>query len=129
MDRQEVDAWIALNMLDTDAWDRATEQKQAVAVVQAERNLARWYPDINPMAVSIIAFQAVWELQGIDPVLKYQKHNVKMVSDNGESISYKDGERSDVAPNVRELLGPTADELAEQESAEASQRQYGGALV
>lgn len=129
MDPQEVGAWISANMLDTDAWDRATEKKQSVAVVQAERNLARWYPDITPMAVSIVAFQTVWELQGIDPALKYQKHNVKTVSDNGESISYKDGVRPDVAPDVRALLGPTADELAEEAAAEAAQRQYGGALV
>ena len=129
MDKQEVAAWITANMLDTEAWDRASEQKQTVAVVQAQRNLARWYPTIAPMAVSIVSFQTVWELQGIDPALKYQKHNVKTVSDNGESISYKDGERPVVAPDVRELLGPTADELAEKEAAEAAQRQYGGALV
>lgn len=129
MDRQEVGAWIESNMLDTESWDRATDQKQTVAVVQAERNLSHWYPNISPMAVSIVAFQTVWELQGIDPALKYQKHNVKTVSDNGESISYKDGERPDVAPDVRSLLGPTADELAEKEAEEAAQRQYGGALV
>ncbi|MGG1879371.1 hypothetical protein ABDI30_17605 [Paenibacillus cisolokensis] len=129
MDPQEVGVWISANMLDTDAWDRATGPKQAVAVVQAERNLARWYPDITPMAVSIVAFQAVWELQGIDPALKYQKHNVKTVTDNGESVSYKDGERPAVAPDVRQLLGPTADEIAEQEAEEALQKQYGGALI
>ncbi|WP_431785739.1 hypothetical protein [Paenibacillus lactis] len=129
MDPQEVGAWISANMLDMDAWDRATEKKQAVAVVQAERNLARWYPDITPMAVSIVAFQTIWELQGIDPALKYQKHNVKTISDNGESVSYKDGERPDVAPDVRALLGPTADELAEEAVEEAAQRQYGGALI
>ncbi|WP_339292731.1 hypothetical protein MKY48_08670 [Paenibacillus sp. FSL W8-0187] len=129
MDPQEVGAWIMANMLDTDAWDRASDQKRIVAVVQAERNLARWYPKISPMAVSIVAFQTVWELQGIDPALKYQKHNVKTVSDNGESISYKEEERPDVAPDVRALLGPTAAELAEKEAAEVAQRQYGGALV
>lgn len=129
MDPQEVGVWITANMLDTEAWDRAADQKQTVAVVQAERNLARWYPDISPIAVSIVAFQTVWELQGVDPALKYQKHNVKTVSDNGESISYKDGERPSVAPDVRDLLGPTADELAEEETSEAAQLQYGGALV
>ncbi|MGG3278797.1 hypothetical protein [Paenibacillus solani] len=129
MDPQEVGAWISANMLDTEAWDRAPDKKQAVAVVQAERNLARWYPNISPMDISIVALQTVWELQGIDPALKYQKHNVKTVSDNGETISYKDGERPDVAPDVRSLLGLTADELAEEGAAEAAQRQYGGALV
>ncbi|WP_339816788.1 hypothetical protein MKZ15_15400 [Paenibacillus sp. FSL R7-0216] len=124
MDRQEVADWIAANMLDTDAWDRASEQKQTVAVVQAERNLTRWYPEISPMAVSIVAFQAVWELQGIDPALKYLKHNVKSITDNGESISYKDnGERPVVAPEVRELLGSTVEEAA------TSQQQFGGCLL
>ncbi|REK67999.1 MAG: hypothetical protein C6P35_03245 [Cohnella sp.] len=129
MDRQEVADWIAANLLDTDAWDRASEQKQAVAVVQAERNLARWYPDKSPFPVEVVALQAVWELQGVDPALKYQKHNVKTISDNGESVTYKDGERPAVAPDVREMLGPTADELAEQEAEEAAQRQYGGVLI
>jgi hypothetical protein len=129
MDRQEVADWIAANMLDTEAWDRASEQRQTVAVVQAERNLTRWYPEISPMAVSIIAFQAVWELQGIDPALKYLKHNVKTITDNGESVSYKDGERPAVAPDVRELLGPTADEMAASEAEEAAKQQFGGCLL
>lgn len=130
MDRKEVADWIANNILDSDPWDRASEQKQAVAVAQAERNLARWYPDIIPMAVSIVAFQTVWELYGVDPVLMYQRHAVKSLGDNGETISYKDKEdRSVIAPEVRELLGPTADELAEEETAEEAQRQYGGALI
>lgn len=129
MDRQEVADWIAANMLDTDAWDRTSEQKQAVAVVQAERNLTRWYPEISPMAVSIVAFQAVWELQGIDPALKYLKHNVKSITDNGESVSYKDGERPEVAPDVRELLGPTADEIAAEDAEQTAQQQFGGCLL
>jgi hypothetical protein len=129
VDRQEVADWIAANLLDTEAWDRSSEQKQTVAIVQAERNLARWYPEINPMAVSIVAFQAVWELQGIDPALKYLKHNVKTITDNGESVSYKDGERPAVAPDVRELLGPTADEIAAEEAEQAAQQQFGGCLI
>lgn len=129
MDRQEVAHWIATNLLDAEAWERASEQKQSVAVTQAERKLSQWYPKINPMAVSIIAFQSVWELQGLDPALKYQKHNVKTVSDKGESISYKDGVRPEVAPEVRELLGATAHELSELEAEQAAQRQYGGALI
>lgn len=128
LDRQEVADWIVTNLLDTEAWERASEKKQSVAVIQAERKLSQWYPKINPMAVSIIAFQSVWELQGLDPALKYQKHNVKTVSDNGESISYKDGVRPEVAPEVRDLLGPTANELSELE-AQATQPQYGGALI
>lgn len=128
MDRQTVNDWIADNLLDTDAWDRATEPKQNVAVKQAERNLVRWYPGVT-MTDEIVAYQSVWELQGIDPALKYQKHNVKSVADNGESVSYKDGARDVVAPDVRALLGPTADEVAEQEAEEAAAAQYGGALI
>jgi len=128
MDRQEVADWIAGNLLDSDAWNRADEQKQSVAVVQAERNLTRWYPD-QVFDVSIVAYQAVWELQGVDPALKYQKHNVKTVQDHGETVTYKDGERPVVAPDVREVLGPTADELADQEAEEEANKQYGGALV
>lgn len=128
MDRQAVNDWIVDNMLDSEAWLRAGEQKQGVSVKQAERNLARWYPEAE-LVVAVVAFQAVWELQGIDPALKYQKHNVKQVTDNGESVSYKDGERPEVAPDVRALLGPTADELAEQEAEEALRLQYGGALI
>jgi hypothetical protein len=127
MDRQQVADWIADNLLDSDIWDRASEHKQTVAVRQAERNLARWYPDVE-LTVEIVAYQAVWELYGVDPVLKYQQHAVKSLSDNGESVTYKDKEeRPAVAPEVRSLLGPTADELAE--DAAANPPQYGGALI
>lgn len=119
----EVGVWIAANMLDSDAWDRST--KQAVAVVQAERNLARWYPDVA-LSVDHVAYQTVWELQGVDPALKYQKHNVKQVTDEGEQVSYKDGMRDIVAPDVRELLGPTAEEIAANTS---DTLQYGGCLI
>ncbi|GBG09508.1 hypothetical protein PAT3040_04158 [Paenibacillus agaridevorans] len=128
MDRQTVNDWIVDNMLDSEAWLRAGEQKQSVAVKQAERKLALWYPEYE-LVVAVVTYQALWELQGVDPALKYQKHNVKTVTDNGESVSYKDGERDVVAPDVRALLGPTADELAEQEAEEALRLQYGGALI
>jgi len=127
MDRQQVADWIAESLLASDVLDRASEQKQTVAVRQAERNLARWYPDVE-LTVEIVAYQAVWELYGVDPVLKYQRHAVKSLSDNGESVTYKDKEeRPAVAPEVRSLLGPTADELAE--DAAAKPPQYGGALI
>lgn len=121
----EVGAWLAANVLDTDAWDKSS--KQAVAVTQAERNLAIWYPG-ETLDVQHVAYQAVWELQGLDPVLKYQKHGVKTIADNGESVSYKDAVRDIVAPDVRRLLGKTAEELAE-EAAEALPPQYGGSLL
>ncbi|QSF42663.1 hypothetical protein [Paenibacillus tianjinensis] len=123
---EEVGAWIAVNVLDSEAWDKA--KKPAVAVTQAERNLTRWYPSIV-LTVPVVGMQAIWELQGIDPALKYQKHNVKTVTDNGESVSYKDGARPAVAPDVRDMLGPTADELADEEAAADLQEQYGGYLL
>lgn len=122
---QEVGSWIADNLLDSDPWDRASEQKQAVAVTQAARNLSRWYPDAE-LTTEIVAYQAIWELYGVDPVLKYQRHAVKSLGDSGESITYKDkDERPIVAPEVSRLLGPTADDIADDES----QMQYGGALI
>ncbi|WP_020615745.1 hypothetical protein [Paenibacillus daejeonensis] len=126
MDPVVVGAWIDANVLDSEAWDRA--KKPAVAVTQAERNLARWYPDVE-LTVDIVAYQTIWELQGIDPALKYQKHGIKTVTDNGETVTYKDGERPVVAPDVRAVLGLTAQELEDLEAEETSQRQFGGALI
>lgn len=124
MDRQEVGDWIAVNLLDSEPWVRASEQKQAVAVTQAVRNLSRWYPAVE-LTDEVVAYQAIWELYGVDPVLKYQRHAVKSLGDNGETISYKEKEeRPLVAPDVRELLGPTAEEIAA-----STALQYGGALI
>ena len=129
MDRQVVGEWIADNLLDSEPWVRASEQKQSVAVTQAVRNLSRWYPDVE-LTDEVVAYQAIWELYGVDPVLKYQRHAVKSLGDNGETISYKEKEeRPVVAPDVRELLGPTADEIADLEAEEQAQKQYGGALI
>lgn len=121
---EQVGEWLAANVLDTDAWDKSN--KQVVAVTQAERNLFRWYPAAD-LEVQHVAYQAVWELQGLDPALKYQKHGVKTVADNGESVSYKDTARDVVAPDVRQMLGKTADELAEAD--DSLPPQYGGCLV
>ncbi|RKD20966.1 hypothetical protein BEP19_14870 [Ammoniphilus oxalaticus] len=126
IDVSSVDQWVNENVLEKDAWTDA--DRPDIAVKQATRNLQRWYPETE-LSIEVVAYQAIWELQGIDPALKYQKHNVKTVTDNGESISYKDGERPVVAPFVRELLGPTADEIAQQEAEDAAQRQYGGVLL
>lgn len=95
-----VGAWIQANVLDSSAWDTAT--KKEVAVTQAIRNLLRWYPDTE-LTDELVAYQSIWEIQGTDPALKFQKHGVKSVGDKGESIAY--GERDKVAPEVREILG------------------------
>ncbi|MHA6484471.1 hypothetical protein ACX1C1_21475 [Paenibacillus sp. strain BS8-2] len=124
MDRLTVNDWIVDNMLDSEAWLRAGEQKQSVAVKQAERKLTLWYPEIE-LVVALVAYQAVWELQGVDPALKYQKHNVKTVQDSGESVTFKDGVRPAVAPDVLVLLGPPAGEHDD----DAVVPQYGGMLI
>jgi hypothetical protein len=116
---ETVAQWIQENVLDSSAWDNST--KQAVAVTQATRNLQRWYPD-EEHTDEVVAYQAIWELQGIDPALKYQKHGVKSVADSGERIDYGDLMRDKVAPEVRDILGSPVDEY---EGAAL----YGGRLV
>ncbi|MDW0113767.1 hypothetical protein QT711_11265 [Sporosarcina saromensis] len=120
----EIDAWIAANVLDSEAWDKA--EKKDLAVVQATRNLSRWYPKVE-LTDEHIAYQAIWELQGLDPALKYQKQGVKAVTDNGERIDYVS--RSKVAPDVRDLLGVPLFEIEEKETEEESPPQFGGALL
>lgn len=122
---EEVAAWIAGNVLDTEVWDKKPE-KQPLAVTQAERNLSRWYPAVE-LSVEAVALQAIWELQGLDPALKFQRHAVKSLTDNGEGITYN-GVRDVVAPEVRELLGKPAFELA-QEAEDEPGPQYGGCLI
>jgi hypothetical protein len=117
---ESVDAWIQANVLDADAWIKNVP-KQTVAVTQAIRNLSRWYPD-TALTDEIVSYQAIWELEGINPALKLQRHGVKSVSDNGESISYNT--RDKVAPEVRQLLGLTADEKPK-----GNDVQYGGVLL
>lgn len=116
----EVNAWITANILDSSAWEKYVS-KQEVAVIQAERNLTRWYPD-EKLTDEIVSYQVIWELQGIDPALKYQKHGVKSVSDEGEKVDYSDGGRDKVAPDVRQILGSPTDD-------NSSDKQYGGSLV
>ncbi|WP_154670426.1 hypothetical protein [Bacillus timonensis] len=41
---ESVDQWIKDNVLDSKAWDDAT--KKDIAVVQARRNLQKWYPEV-----------------------------------------------------------------------------------
>jgi len=97
---ETVNEWIQGNILDSSVWDESP--KQSLAVTQASRNLQRWYPNAE-LTDELVAYQAIWELQGIDPVLKYQKQGVKTVRDRGEEVSY--GERGAIAPEVQELLG------------------------
>lgn len=97
---ESVDAWIRTNILDSAVWDDSS--KQEIAVTQAVRKVQRWYPK-SDLTDELVAYQAIWELQGLDPVLKYQKQGVKSLRDRGEEISYS--ERDNIAPEVKELLG------------------------
>lgn len=119
---QEVGDWISANVLDASAWVNAAA-KQALAVTQAERNLVRWYPAVT-LTYEHVALQAIWELQGLDPALKFQKQGVKSVTDNGEGITY--GVRDVVAPDVRQLLGAP---VFEGSDGQGSDVQYGGCLL
>ncbi|MGY6765691.1 hypothetical protein ACW73O_11710 [Faecalibacterium prausnitzii] len=98
----EINTWIQANILDSQVWDKS--EKKEVAIVQAERNLKRWFPEVE-LTTEIISYQVVWELQGLDPAVKYQKQGVKMLEDGGERIDYGDRTRDVVSPEVREILG------------------------
>lgn len=98
----EINAWIQSNVLDSQVWDKS--EKKEVAIVQAERNLKRWYPEVE-LSNEVLSYQVIWELQGVDPAIKYQKQGVKMLDDSGERIDYGDRTRDVVSPEVREILG------------------------
>jgi hypothetical protein len=106
-----VDFWIQDNLLDTSTWD-AFEKKET-AFIQANRNLTRWYPE-SELSDELLAYQCVWEVQGLDPVLKYQKQGIKAISEGSDRIDYSS--RDKVAPEVREILGPPSYETAETET-------------
>ncbi|KON88950.1 hypothetical protein AF332_20600 [Sporosarcina globispora] len=106
---ETVDLWIQGNVLDRKAWSDSTEK--GIAVTQATRNLVRWYPDTD-LTDELVAYQAIWELQGMDPALKFQKQGVKSVSEGSDRIDYST--RDKVSPDVRDTQGPPAFELIEE---------------
>lgn len=118
---EEIEVWIQSNILDTKPWDDAA--KKEIAVVQSTRNLERWYPGIE-LTTEIVAYQSIWELQGLDPALKLQKQGVKSVSEGADRIDYLKRDR--VAPEVREILGAP---LYEQEESEPTVILEGGSLI
>ncbi|MEH7223857.1 hypothetical protein V7112_08550 [Bacillus sp. JJ1566] len=108
---ESVEQWINANVLDSKAWDDAA--KKDIAVVQASRNLQKWYPE-EALTDEAVGLQAIWELQGLDPVLKYQKQGLKHISEDGDRIEF--GIRERVAPDVRDILGAPLYEIEEEES-------------
>lgn len=121
----DVFAFIELNVLDKSSWETASNQE--IAINQATIHLTRWYP-LAELTADVVAYQSIWEVEGADPALKYQKQGVKYVSDGGERIDYDKRDR--VAPDVREILGPPAFEVIEElEEAEEPVDLYGGELL
>ncbi|MDR7237122.1 hypothetical protein [Neobacillus drentensis] len=102
----ELDKWIFENLLDRKSWEDSKEQD--IAMNQAVRNLTRWFPSVQ-LTAELIAYQVVWELQGLDPVLKYQKQGIKAISEGPDRIDYQT--RDKVAPEIREILGQPAYEI------------------
>jgi hypothetical protein len=103
-----VDIWILANMLDTEAWEKT--EKKDIVVTQSLRNLTRWYPEAV-LTDEIVAYQAVWEIQGLDPVLKFQKQGIRAISEGSDRIDYLT--RDKVASEVREILGAPSYEAVE----------------
>jgi hypothetical protein len=108
---ETVDLWIKANVLDTKAWDDAL--KKDIAVIQVNRNLKKWYPEVE-LTDELVGYQAIWELQELDPVLKYQKQGLKHISEDGDRIEF--GKRDRVSPDVRDILGSPLYENTEEES-------------
>ncbi len=104
IDVSSVAMWIDENMLDKTAWTEA--ERPDIAVTQSIRNLNRWYPGVE-LTDEIVAYQSIWELQGLDPALKFQKQGVKSIRERGDEINY--GDRDKVSPEVKELLGAPQD--------------------
>jgi N-acetyl-anhydromuramyl-L-alanine amidase AmpD len=105
---ESVGVWIQANILDSKAWDNSN--KQGLAITQATRNLERWYPEME-LTDEVVSYQAIWEIQGTDPALKFQNQGVKSVSEGSDRIDYHT--RDKVAPEVREILGVPSYELTE----------------
>lgn len=102
-----VDTWIQENLLESDVWTNF--ERQNVAYLQATRNLGNWYPDIA-LSDEVVAAQVIWEIKGLDPILKYSGQGVRSLTDNEERVDYGDYIRPKVAPEVHNLIGPPIDE-------------------
>jgi hypothetical protein len=106
---ESADVWIKTNVLNSKAWNDST--KKELAVIQATRNLERWYPEVE-LTDETVSYQAIWEIEGTDPALKFQRQGVRSVSEGEDRIDYLT--RDIVAPEVREILGAPSFELTEE---------------
>lgn len=104
---ETVGSWITSNLLESDIW--TDFNRKEVAITQTLRHLTTWYPGVE-LTDEIVAYQVIWEIKGLDPVLKYSGQGVKSLTDNEERVDYGDYLRDKVAPQVHTLLGFPLDE-------------------
>lgn len=105
--QESVETWLTTNHLESNVW--TDFERKSVAFMQAIRHLNSWYPDVE-LTDEVIGYQVIWEIKGLDPVLKYSGLGVKSLTDNGERVDFGDFVRDKVAPEVHTLLGPPIDE-------------------
>ncbi len=120
--QESVETWLIANHLESNVW--TDFERKSVAFVQAIRHLNSWYPDVE-VTDEVVAYQVIWEIKGLDPVLKYSGLGVKSLTDNGERVDYGDFVRNKVAPEVHALLGLPIDEQEPPEEVVL----YGGRLI
>lgn len=120
---ESIDQWIKENLLEADVW--VAFENKPVAFIQTVRHLNAWYPDAD-LTVPVIAYQALWEIKGLDPVLKYSGQGVRSLTDNQERVDYGDYVRQKISPEVLDLLGPPIDEKTE---ASIVPQLFGGRLI
>lgn len=120
---ESIDQWIEENLLEADVW--VSFENKPVAFIQTVRHLTSWFPDAE-LTVPVVAYQAIWEIKGLDPVLKYSGQGVRSLTDNQERVDYGDYVRHKVAPEVLDLLGPPIDKKTE---ASIVPQLFGGRLI
>lgn len=96
MDRvQEVEIFIAENILHSGVWDNATESQKVKAINQAERTLKRYFPDYYEGSIPVehTAEQCIWIMK-IDDMVQRSELGATYISVDGISISYSNKDRS-----------------------------------
>lgn len=104
---EDVQSFINENILHSDVFDTADENKKRKAVKNAENVLYNYYrqfhPEENPLQIGAIAYQTIWLLQ-IDDSVRRAEQGVTNVNVMGISISMLQIDRS-ISPQVLRTLG------------------------
>lgn len=104
---EEVQSYIDENILHSDVFDAADENKKRKAVKNAENALYNYYrqfnPEENPIQIAAVAYQTIWLLQ-IDDSVRRAEQGVTNVNVMGISISMLQIDRS-ISPQVIRMLG------------------------